>query len=384
MLNWARCRGNFPRLMLSAVLAVFCLAITGFSEAAANKDIVFTVAKYPVEARAANAVAAKKRALADGQRAAFRSLLKRIVPVAAYPQIARLKDTPIQTVLSGLRVRSERNSTTDYIATLDFTFDAKSVRELLQRSGVAFVDEQAPWLTLIPIYRDPTSAGAGRADRSKARMTRLWKRDWRSLDLANTLTPIKVQALKPVVHADTVSALANGDLSALSILEGEYNVGRVVAAIAELGPRGRRLNVMMIGRDAVGTFALKRSYRIQDDDVAYSSELAAVIGLGILEGRWKSLKMPGVVSHSPVSAGVGPSIQVNFSVGFRGRGDWWRIRKALTRLPGVENMTVGALSARGAEISLNYPGGAEQLALALAPLGLQLTQVGNGWQLLAN
>ncbi len=365
------------------ILLLAGLTLMGAPARAANNDIVFTIAKYPVEAQAANAVLAKKQALADGQRAAFHSLLKRIVPVTAYSQVTRLKDTPVEALLQGLRVRSERNSTTDYIATLDFSFDAKAVRELLHRSGVSYLDEQAPWLTLIPIYRDPTSAGTARKDHSIKRMRRLWRRDWRSLDLANTLTPIKLQPLKPVVHADTISALANGDLGALGILAGEYGVERIVAVIAELGPKGRRLNVMMIGRDAVGAFSLKRSYRIQDDDVAYTSELAAVIGLGILEGRWKAFKLPGG-GVQPAAVGEGPVAPVHFSVGFRGRGDWWRIRKALRRLPGVEDLTVAALSARGADISLRYPGGAERLALALAPLGLQLSRVGNGWQLIAN
>ena len=50
---------------------------------AAGADNAYTIANYPVDATAGNAVAAKQQALADGQQAAFRSLLKRIVPVTA-------------------------------------------------------------------------------------------------------------------------------------------------------------------------------------------------------------------------------------------------------------------------------------------------------------
>ena len=53
-------------------------------------DNVFTVANYPVEAQAENAVAAKEKALAEGQQAAFRSLLKRLIPVTAYARGKRL------------------------------------------------------------------------------------------------------------------------------------------------------------------------------------------------------------------------------------------------------------------------------------------------------
>jgi len=66
-------------------------------------DTVFIVAKYPVEARADNAVAAKTQALADGQQAAFRSLLKRLVPVTAYPRIRRLASVKAGSVNQGVR-----------------------------------------------------------------------------------------------------------------------------------------------------------------------------------------------------------------------------------------------------------------------------------------
>ena len=59
-------------------------------DAARGGDQPFTVSNYPVEARADNAVAAKERALLEGQQAALRSLLKRLVPVSAYPRVRRM------------------------------------------------------------------------------------------------------------------------------------------------------------------------------------------------------------------------------------------------------------------------------------------------------
>ena len=78
----ARAR-NKRALLLAAGLALN----TGAHRAATAAEEVFTVGNYPVEARADNAVAAKTKAMADGQQAAFRSLLKRLVPVTAYPRL---------------------------------------------------------------------------------------------------------------------------------------------------------------------------------------------------------------------------------------------------------------------------------------------------------
>ena len=50
----------------------------------AQSDIVYQVSNYPVSATAADAVTAKEKALEEGQRDAFRYLLKRLVDVTAY------------------------------------------------------------------------------------------------------------------------------------------------------------------------------------------------------------------------------------------------------------------------------------------------------------
>ena len=106
---------------------------------------MFTVANYPVEARADNAVAAKDKALADGQQAAFRSLLKRLVPVTAYAaHQAALPTVKAGDLVDGVRVRSERNSSTDYIASLDFSFQSKAVRDLLRREGIPSPTSRRP------------------------------------------------------------------------------------------------------------------------------------------------------------------------------------------------------------------------------------------------
>ena len=152
----------------AAVWLVLAAALTlaaGAADRAAAAETVFTVGNYPVEARADNAAAAKDRALADGQQAAFRSLLKRLVPVTAYARIKRLAGVKAGDLVDGFKVRSERNSSTDYIASLDFTFQSKGVRDLLRREGIPFTDEQAAALTVVPVWRAAAAAARPRARR---------------------------------------------------------------------------------------------------------------------------------------------------------------------------------------------------------------------------
>src|SRR5688572_20740608 len=90
--------------------ATLGLALVGAAGAVAASDKVYTVANYPVEAAAQDAVAAKKKALADGQQAAFRSLLRRLMPVTANAKAKQLAAVQAVDLIDSFRVRSERNS----------------------------------------------------------------------------------------------------------------------------------------------------------------------------------------------------------------------------------------------------------------------------------
>jgi Uncharacterized protein conserved in bacteria (DUF2066) len=349
-------------------LAAAALVWLGAPQCAAAGDEVFTVANYPVEARADNAVAAKERALADGQQAAFRSLLKRLVSVTAYSRIKPLAGVRAADLVEGVRVRSERNSTTDYIANLDFSFQSKAVRDLLRREGIPFTDEQAPALTLVALWR----AGGG-PPREQAAWTNVWK----GLDLEHALTPVKLQALKKEITPAAIEALASGDGTAIRAFVAAYGE-HVIIAVAERDTAASRLNVTLSGRDAVGAFTLKRGYRVDAADPGYASELAAVISLGILEGRWKAVR-----SRGGAAAAASGDVDLLIAVEFRGMSEWQDISRRLGATPGVEELEVAGLSARGARVTLRYAGGAERLMEALARQGLSLRNAGGNWVLSA-
>ncbi len=133
--------GFTGRLALGLALAGLGLAGSAATVAAApQNDAAYTVGNYPVDATAQDAVRAKEKALGDGQQAAFRSLLKRIVPVTAYQRLKKMQPLKAAELIDGVAIRSERNSSTQYIASLDFSFQPQAVRNLLKREGVPFID----------------------------------------------------------------------------------------------------------------------------------------------------------------------------------------------------------------------------------------------------
>ena len=171
-------------------------ALAGLAPIAAHAapSKVYTVANYPVEATAKDAVAAKEKAHAEGQQAAFGALLKRLVPVTAYNRIDHLKFMRAADYMDGVAVRSESNSSTRYIASLDFSFQADAVRGLLSREGVPFVEEQAPRMVLVPVTAE-TKDGATHYTAARG----AWASVWNGLDLDNTLTPLKIASALLIV-----------------------------------------------------------------------------------------------------------------------------------------------------------------------------------------
>lgn len=351
--------------------AVAILLLLLPSNVFAEADAAFTVGNYPVEAKANNAVAAKKKALTDGRHAAFKSLLKRLVPVTAYSRIANLNSTDAGAFVDGVAVRSERNSATEYIASLDFTFRADEVRNLLRRQGIPFIDEQAPVSVLVPIVRQAANKAPPKTDPR-------WNETWQGLDLQNTLSPLRIEPLKPVVHVDTIRMALAADSNAERILATEYQAQRVMLVVATIDQGAKKIHVSVVGHDAVGPINWTRSYRLVDGDVAYTLELVAVVTLGVLEGRWKAYKTESYGGLAAISA---PAASVPIQVAFSGLHEWNIIRRKLLETPGVENVQINAVSARGATVALSYPGGGGPLASTLSAQGLSLMQSGNVWVL---
>ncbi len=368
--------------------AAILIAVAANGGSAEAAEPAYTMGNYPVEATAANAVAAKDAAINDGQKAAFRSLLKRIVPVTAYKQLSRLSSVKASNLVSGVAVRSERNSATDYIASLDFSFEPDAVRSALSQQGIPFVDEQASSVTVVTALRQGNPATVTN-DKG------VWRRAWTGLDLVHTITPIAVEDLKSTIHSDTVDMLLSGDDNGLRILQEEYGTKLIVVAVAEPDFAAKKLLVTLAGKDAVGPFLLKRSYHISNGDLAYTSELAAVIALGTIEGRWKAVKSnyaaapadAGAASKpvwSPEAMATGNGDPVSFVAEFAGPDQWNDLRSKLLDTPGVDSMEISTMSDARADVSLRFPGGAASLANALGARGLSFVNTADGWVLRAS
>jgi hypothetical protein len=244
---------------------------------------------------------------------------------------------------------------------------------MLRREGIPFIDDQAPQVTLIPIWQ---TGGAPSASAQAA-----WTGNWRGLDLESSLTPIKLEALRKDVAPDLVAAVAGGELGAMRTLAAQYRTERLLVALAGPDAATGRLAVTLAGIDAVAPFVLVRRYRVDPSDPGYARELAAVVALRTIESRWKTVSMHGMVSATAIPTPGATDLLI--SVQFSGMAEWQQISRKLGATPGVEELDVAGLSARSARVTLRYAEGAERLAEALEGQGLSLRSEGGTWVLSA-
>ena len=344
----------------------------------------YVVASYPVDSTAADAVAAKTQGTSEAEQGALRYLMKRLVPVTSYRRLPKLPLAEIDNLLDGVSVRSEQNSPTEYVATLDFSFRADAVRNLLVAQGLPYLDRQAPTLTIIPVFAAQSVAAA--AAPAGLAGQKAWRQAWSGLDLVHALTPVKLAVAGPSSTNDTFLKLIAGDRSRLGVVQAESSADRLLLAIASPSADGGKLTVALVGDDWSGPIDLRRTYTLYYKDLSYTAEFAAVIALGVLEGRWKETQgVAGAAAAaddanwSPagdaaaVTAGAGQPIRM--TVEFASLQQWQDMRARLGDVAGPQNVQVGAISARGAEVIVTFSGGPDALQSRLTGSGIALAGV---------
>ena len=243
----------------------------------------YTVAKVSVVADAKDAVVAKKNALAKAQQDALRILMKRMTHWRAHGRLPVLRNAMVDRMINGFSVRRESNSTTRYMATLDFDFEPHAVRDLLNRFGLPYVDQQAPQVLLLPVMLEAGGLKRGTSNP--------WYAALAAVDGEHALTPVKLAPPRSDFSPSMIENLAKHSRELFETLKYQYRAENLVLAAAEVDAQATQLQVRLVGHDAVGSFTLSRTYRVYDRDIHEAAAIAAEVSVKIIEGRWKTTRL---------------------------------------------------------------------------------------------
>jgi hypothetical protein len=343
--------------LLAAMVLFLALVFQGEASLAAPED-AYTVGGIAVDATAESAAAAREKAIADGQREAFRQLLHRLVGEGAAERVQSPDDATLASLIKDFGVEEERSSAVRYIARLRFGFDREAVRQLLLDSGVPFTEERSRPIVVLPVW-----SGNGAAT--------LWEEPnpWREAFARSEQGDGLVPFLVPLGDVEDLGAInadqaLNGDPAALAAISQRYDAGE--ALVAEALPEGDQVTVVV------------RRFRdgelVSTDQVRAANLEAAVAAVTEpIQGEWKAQNL----------VGGGGEQSLTVAVPLTSLKEWTDIRRRLQSVSSLRSMSVRSLSRGLALVDITYAGDQRQLQFALAQRELTLAPEasGLGWVL---
>jgi hypothetical protein len=362
---------NAAKILAGAALAAIA-AIAG-ADAQQRPASIYTVANVRAEAEAANAVEAKKLATETAETRAFELLLSRLADFRVDSRIPNLPAAELERFISNIDVRGEGVSGTSYVATFGVTFSERGLAQLLGQYGVIPVTDRGPEILIVPVYVEGGSART--ADRNP------WSAALAGLDLTHALVPAKIAPARGDINAAIANAYIANPPAGLDTLKSQYRTTQILFALAELEGGGDALTLKLIGSDALGAFALKRSFQPREGVDETALQAAARLAFETVQERWKLTRGSFVAASAEPSAGGEPSAYtptggelapVLVTAEYSGLREWQAIRARLQNVPGIQNWDLRSVNPRSAEIGFDFPGGAERLAALAARQGLNV------------
>jgi hypothetical protein len=347
------------------VVLLVCAAVfwPGLAPAQTTRgdSAAFTVRNVSVDRTAVSAAAAREAALLDGQRAAFRRLLERLVPQANYGRLPALSDARISDLVQNYEVQSERTSAVRYIATLTYRFKPDDVRTLLRNAGLPFAETYAKPFLVLPVLREE---GVDLLwDQPNP-----WRDAWGRLPPVDGLAPL-VLPKGDLADINMINAAQahSGDDQRLTAIARRYGVSGVYVAEAELetvAGAPATLHVSLIGYGgASGEQTIVGSYTANpgEDPDAFLQRTAMAV-TNEIEERWKGGQLLQFDHEARVT------VVVNYD----DISQWVGIRRRLADLALIRRTDLVSLTRRQAIVDIVYIGDDSQLRLALAQRDLAL------------
>jgi hypothetical protein len=348
------------------------LAVPALAASAQAADSLYEVAKISVDITAKDAVAARYEGMAEAQMRAVMTVLQRLLPLSAQDQIPEFSPEDVEGLVNGVAIRSERNSTTRYIATLDVSVNERGIKKLLEDQAIPYGEARAPSISILPLVI--ASEGV------KSEGGEGWRQAWEQLDLAHSATPATILRPRPGLSLETVKAVLGGDAQALATMQADYGYGPLVLAVGEATKD--EFVTRLAGTDSAGAINFGRSDKLSADAQIIAREAAAT-AFGIIENRWKVSQAPEApatevkyeegTAAPPASAAPSAEVPRNVvaQVEFSSLKDWQDIRGRLMSVTGIEALEVNTLSARAAVVTFDYAGSLGHLQQVLGQNGFE-------------
>ncbi len=352
-------------LLLAIVLTGFFFLIPSVLA-----DDVFTVSAVKVDVTAENAVAARERAFAQAQSAAFSALAVKLLGDADAATYTVPDPQVISLMIKDFEITDERLSAVQYIGTYTFRFDGDAVRNHFKVRGVHYTDVESKPVLILPFYQRGSRMVLWQDDNP-------WLQAWSSqAEPPGQLVPVIVPLgdIRDVGDIGDNESLTYQRDRLQSILN-RYGAGEAIILIAapgqDAGGVPSNLGILMYRTDRSGPEYV-RTLKILPDAGMNSAGLYEKAEKEVRAAIQKDWKTQTVID--PVLDRGEMTVMVRYST----MQQWVETRQAMRRVPAISDMRVTSVTPREARVELQFVGDESRLRLALeqADMILNPSQIG--------
>ncbi|NQV57378.1 MAG: DUF2066 domain-containing protein [Rhodospirillales bacterium] len=363
--------GGKPFLPVFGLFVALWVALSPGQPIYAQTVDVFYVTGVHVDMVAESAAAARKKALADGERQAFARLFKRLTIRQDKRLSAGLTGPEIAALIRDFQVANEKNSSIRYLADLTYKFKPNEVRELLRDLSVEFAETRSKPILLLPVYE---AAGAI----ALWEEANPWRKALTQIDLTDGLVPMILPRgdLKDLRAIGGGGLAIRGDTQRLAAIATNYDVSTVLVAHAAFTTTNQGVSGLKITATEYGPSERNQTLATmilagKDETIAAMLARAAADIAGMIEDQWKKDNLIQFEQGAVIAA----ALPIN------GLSDWVEAQRRLQKVAIVERVDLVLLSRNEARINVYYLGDPQQLKLALEQVDLKLKEEEGAWSL---
>ena len=343
------------------LLAFFAVALPFLASVARAAEDPFTVSGIPVDASASSATEAQTIAINSGRARAWATLYRRLTKAQDWPRQPTLDETTLQRLIRNYLPMNERRSTTRYVASMTYVFNADAVRRIFRQDNIAYADSQAK-----PVLIVPMSPGY----LPHAGWTTVWANPQYTggavplvLPAGDALDASALEALKfPTAAWQDIEPVASRAHAAEAwLVLAQTANGQITVKLRRLGPGGSPMVPDVVVPVPPGTPPAK----------IYAS--AADATANAIIDAWKGRAAVDYGKRSKLVA----------EVRIESLGAWSSLLQKLGTVSTISDVGVVAMNTGEARIAISYVGTSDQLSLTLTQAGLALSNDDGTWWLAA-
>jgi hypothetical protein len=338
---------------------------------------LFSVTGVQVDVTDTDAATARTRAIIEAQVKAFYMLAERLGSPEAAQRLQGMDAREIGRMLRSLSIEEERSAPGRYIGRLTVRFLPDKIREVFSQHGIDVVEDQAPAMVVLPIWKGPTGTVIWEDN--------LWRKAWLDLKAEQSLVPIIV----PLGDLEDTSAISPqeaeaGDAVKLESIMMRYEAKAILVAFAEPDPQGG-IHAVMQGDSPLGRINFDKVYTAEDGTLEGAAAAAAKRFDEVMLEKWRSVRLKVAAETRARAEAEQQTTRATTSmavaVPFSGIYQWNGIRARLLATPGVLGVDVSTIAENGAVIQLAFADSIQDLQSALSGSGLRLVQSRGTWVL---